>query len=48
MTSLTFYSGVDEIGGKTLYPVHTEHPEDYRSVSKDMILVEEGRTYDIS
>ena len=39
---------VSEINAKTLYPVHTEHPEAYRSVSKDMILVEEGKTYDIS
>jgi len=39
---------VSEIDAKALYPVHTEHPEAYRSVSKDMILVEEGKTYDIS
>lgn len=36
---------VSEIGAKTLYPVHTEHPEAYNTVSKNMILIEEGKKY---
>ena len=36
---------VSEIGAKTLYPIHTEHPEFYKSVSKNMVLVEEGKKY---
>jgi len=38
---------VSEIGAKTLYPIHTEHPEAYKKVSKNMILVEEGKKYSI-
>jgi hypothetical protein len=38
---------VSEIGAKTLYPIHTEHPEAYKSVSKNTILVEEGRKYSL-
>jgi ribonuclease J len=38
---------VSEIGAKTLYPIHTEHPEAYKSVSKSMILVEEGKRYEL-
>jgi len=46
VTSLTFYGAVNEIGAKTLYPIHTEYPEVYRSVSKNMILVQEGKKYE--
>ena len=38
---------VSEIGAKTLYPIHTEHPQEYRKVSENMILVEEGVRYDL-
>ena len=38
---------VTEIGAKTLFPVHTEHPDAYRKVSKDMVLIEEGKTYQL-
>lgn len=38
---------VTEIEAKTLYPVHTEHPEAYKKVSKNMVLVEEGKKYEI-
>ena len=38
---------VAEINAKTLYPVHTEHPEAYNSVSNNMILVEEGKKYSL-
>jgi len=47
VTSLTFYGAVNEIGAKTLYPIHTEYPEVYRSVSKNMILVQEGKKYEL-
>jgi len=38
---------VSEIGAKTLYPIHTEHPEAYKKVSKSMTLVKEGKKYDL-
>jgi len=38
---------VSEIDAKSLYPIHTEHPEAYKSVSKNMILVDEGKKYDL-
>ena len=36
---------VKEIGAKTLYPVHTVHPDQYRKVSKNMVLVKESVKY---
>jgi len=36
---------VAEIGAKTLFPVHTEHPEAYNAVSKNMVLIQEGIEY---
>ena len=39
---------VAEIGAKTLYPVHTEHPDLYKKVSNNMILVDEGKKYNLS
>jgi len=39
---------VKEIEAKTLYPVHTEHPDLYRKVSKNMVLIKEGVKYDLS
>jgi len=30
-----------------LYPVHTEFPDAYRKVSKNMTIVEEGKKYEI-
>ena len=38
---------VDEIGAKTLYPIHTEHPKVYESVSKNTIMVQEAKKYEI-
>ncbi len=38
---------VKEIGAKTLYPVHTVHPELYQKVSKNMILIKEAAKYDL-
>ncbi len=39
---------VSEIGAKTLYPIHTEFPNQYEKVSKNLVLVEEGKRYDLS
>jgi len=36
---------VSEIGAKTLYPIHTEHPEAYKPVAREMTIVEEGKKY---
>lgn len=41
------YSVVSEIGAKTLYPIHTEHPELYKKVSENVILIEEGEKYEL-
>ena len=38
---------VTTVNAKTLFPVHTEHPEAYRKVSKNMVLVEEGKKYSL-
>ncbi len=38
---------VKEINAKTLYPIHTEHPELYQKVTKDMVLIQEGKKYTI-
>jgi ribonuclease J len=37
---------VKEIKAKTLYPIHTEHPEVYGTVSKNTVLVQEGKKYE--
>ena len=39
---------VSKINAKTLFPIHTEHPEAYQTVSKNMILIEEGKKYQLS
>jgi len=36
---------VSQINAKTLYPVHTEHPDAYRKVSDNMVMIEEGKKY---
>jgi len=38
---------VAEVGAKTLYPIHTEHPDLYKKVSKNLVLVQEGTKYDL-
>jgi regulator of protease activity HflC (stomatin/prohibitin superfamily) len=38
---------VTTVNAKMLYPVHTEHPDAYRKVSKNMTIVEEGKKYDL-
>ena len=37
---------VSEIDAKTLFPIHTEHPEAYQSITKNMITVQEGQKYE--
>jgi len=39
---------VSEIGAKTVYPIHTVYPAAYKSVSKNLIFVQEGKKYDFS
>ena len=39
---------VKEIDAKMLYPVHTEHPDLYKKVAKNMIIIEEGKKYELS
>ena len=39
---------VKEIDAKFLYPIHTKHPDVFKSVSKNTILVQEGKKYEIS
>jgi len=38
---------VKEIDAKMLYPVHTEHPDLYKKVSKDITLVKEAVKYEV-
>jgi len=33
---------------KHSYPIHTEHPEAYKKISNNMVLVEEGIKYELS
>jgi len=45
--SSDLFEAVKEINAKTLFPVHSEHPEMYQKISKNMVLVEEGTKYNI-
>jgi hypothetical protein len=36
---------VKAIDAKMLFPIHTEHPEMYVRVTRNMTVVEEGRSY---
>lgn len=36
---------VEEINARTLYPVHTEHPEVYKKAVKNVVQVSEAQTY---
>jgi len=38
---------VKDIGAKTLYPVHTEHPELYKKITNSMVLVQENKRYEL-
>ena len=37
-----------EIGAKTLYPIHTEHPKIYESISKNTVIVQEAKKYELA
>lgn len=36
-----------EIDAKMVYPVHTEHPQLYKKVAKNMVLIQEGVKYEV-
>jgi len=38
---------VKKIDAKTIFPVHTEHPDAYKKVSENTIIIEEGKKYNI-
>jgi len=38
---------VKTIDAKMLYPIHTEHPEAYKAVTKKITLVDEGKKYNL-
>jgi len=38
---------VREIDAKMLFPIHTEHPEAYKAVTKKITLVDEGKKYNL-
>jgi ribonuclease J len=42
------FNVVSEIGAKTLYPIHTEHPDLYKKVSENVVLISEGKKYNLS
>jgi hypothetical protein len=33
------------VNPKTVYPIHTEHPELFKKLSMKSVIVEEGATY---
>ncbi|MCH7646996.1 MAG: MBL fold metallo-hydrolase [Thaumarchaeota archaeon] len=39
------FEAVKTINAKTLFPVHTEHPDAYNKVAKNMTIVQEGKKY---
>jgi ribonuclease J len=39
---------VKEIDAKMLYPIHTEYPQEYRKVTKNITIVELGKKYDLN
>ena len=39
---------IKEIEAKTLFPIHTEHPELFREMAKETRAVQVGRTYNLS
>ncbi len=38
---------VKEINAKTIYPIHTEHPKSFESISKNVVIVQEGIRYEL-
>ncbi|MEK0325989.1 MAG: MBL fold metallo-hydrolase RNA specificity domain-containing protein, partial [Nitrosopumilus sp.] len=39
---------VSDINAKTVYPVHTEHPDAFRKVSDNIVKIDEGVKYDLN
>jgi len=39
---------VKEIDAKMLYPIHTDHPEEYKKITDKITIVEQGKKYTIS
>ena len=39
---------VKEINAKTIFPIHTEHPQVFESISKNTVIVKEGNKYQIN
>lgn len=42
------FGAVREIDAKMLFPIHTEHPDDYTKVTDKITIVDEGKKYEIS
>lgn len=40
-------NAVSEINAKTVFPVHTEHPDTYKKITENLILIDEGVKYEI-
>ncbi len=38
---------VKEIDAKMLYPIHTDHPEEYKKITDKITIVEQGKKYEI-
>lgn len=38
---------ISEINSKPVYPIHTIHPEEYKKVSRVVVLVEESIKYEL-
>jgi len=38
---------VKEIDAKMLYPIHTDHPEEYKKITDKITIVEQGKKYTI-
>lgn len=41
------FEAVKEIDAKSLFPIHTEHPELYNKISNNLILIKENQRYNI-
>ena len=46
--SSDLFEAVKEINAKTLFPIHSEHPEMYQKISKNMVFIDEGKKYELS
>jgi len=46
--SSDLFEAVKEINAKTLFPIHSEHPEMYQKISKNMVLIDEEKKYELS